>query len=113
MNPLLVAEGLSKFYGARIGCRNVSFALEPGEVLAIVGESGSGKTTLLNLLSGQLAPDSGAVRYWMRDGAPESPRSQRGRAPLPCPHRLGLRASGCAQRPAHGCFRRRQYRRAR
>ncbi len=69
MNPLLVAEGLSKFYGARIGCRNVSFALEPGEVLAIVGESGSGKTTLLNLLSGQLAPDSGAVRYRMRDGA--------------------------------------------
>ncbi len=69
MNPLLVAEGLSKFYGQRIGCRNVSFALEPGEVLAIVGESGSGKTTLLNLLSGQLAPDAGAVRYRMRDGA--------------------------------------------
>ncbi|MCA0401839.1 MAG: phosphonate C-P lyase system protein PhnK [Proteobacteria bacterium] len=68
MNPLLVAEGLSKFYGARIGCRDVRFALEPGEVLAIVGESGSGKTTLLNLLSGQLAPDSGAVRYRLRDG---------------------------------------------
>jgi lipoprotein-anchoring transpeptidase ErfK/SrfK len=67
-SPLLVAEGLSKFYGLRIGCRNVSFALQPGEVLAIVGESGSGKTTLLNLLSGQLPPDSGAVRYRMRDG---------------------------------------------
>ncbi len=33
MNPLLVAEGLSKFYGARIGCRNVSFALEPAKCL--------------------------------------------------------------------------------
>lgn len=67
--PLLIAEGLTKFYGGRVGCRNVSFELQPGEVLAIVGESGSGKTTLLNLLSGHLAPDLGAVRYRMRDGA--------------------------------------------
>ncbi|MGL5447697.1 MAG: phosphonate C-P lyase system protein PhnK [Rhabdaerophilum sp.] len=66
--PLLIAEGLSKFYGNRIGCRGVSFDLQPGEVLAIVGESGSGKTTLLNLLSGHLPPDQGAVRYRMRDG---------------------------------------------
>lgn len=67
--PLLVADGLTKFYGGRIGCADVTFALESGEVLAIVGESGSGKTTLLNLISGQLAPDHGAVSYRMRDGA--------------------------------------------
>lgn len=67
--PLLVVERLSKFYGGRMGCADVSFALEPGEVLAIVGESGSGKTTLLNLISGQLTPDQGSVAYRMRDGA--------------------------------------------
>jgi putative phosphonate transport system ATP-binding protein len=66
--PLLIADDLSKFYGGRMGCAEVSFALQPGEVLAIVGESGSGKTTLLNLISGQIRPDSGAVRYRMRDG---------------------------------------------
>ena len=41
--PLLIAEGLSKNYGARIGCRDVSLAVHPGEVLAVVGESGSGR----------------------------------------------------------------------
>src|SRR5579864_1690711 len=66
--PLLVADGLSKSYGRLIACQDVSFALYPGEVLAIVGESGSGKTTLLQLLSAQLAPTSGRVCYRMRDG---------------------------------------------
>ena len=49
--PLLRAEGLSKWYGKQLGCRDVSFSLYPGEVIAVVGESGSGKTTLLQLLS--------------------------------------------------------------
>jgi len=51
-----------------MACRDVSFALYPGEVLAVVGESGSGKTTLLQLLSAQLAPSAGRVSYRMRDG---------------------------------------------
>jgi len=66
--PLLLAEGLAKNYGRLTACRDVSFALYPGEVLAIVGESGSGKTTLLQLLSAQLAPSAGRVSYRMRDG---------------------------------------------
>ena len=66
--PLLVAENLSKNYGRLAACRDISFTLYSGEVLAIVGESGSGKTTLLQMLSAQLAPTSGSVSYRMRDG---------------------------------------------
>jgi putative phosphonate transport system ATP-binding protein len=66
--PLLVAEGLSKWYGRQLGCRDVSLTLYEGEVIAVVGESGSGKTTLLQLLSAQLEPSAGRVFYRMRDG---------------------------------------------
>ncbi|MDZ7600979.1 MAG: ATP-binding cassette domain-containing protein, partial [Hoeflea sp.] len=51
VKPLLTVENLTRVYGKRIGCADVSFDLWPGEVLAIVGESGSGKTTLLNCIS--------------------------------------------------------------
>ena len=66
--PLLVADGLTRWYGRQLGCRDVSLELFEGEVLAVVGESGSGKSTLLHLLAGQLAPSAGLVRYRMRDG---------------------------------------------
>lgn len=66
--PLLAAQGLTKWYGRRLGCRDVSFELYEGEVLAVVGESGSGKSTLLQLLSAQLEPSAGRIAYRMRDG---------------------------------------------
>ncbi|MGH1459003.1 MAG: phosphonate C-P lyase system protein PhnK [Paracoccaceae bacterium] len=80
--PLLQVEGVSKYYGARIGCADVSFDLYPGEVMGIVGESGSGKSTLLGCLAGHMAPDRGRVCFdtraeGMRDTAAMSEPERR------------------------------------
>ena len=67
--PLLSVRDLSKKFGARMACREVSFDLWPGEVLAVVGESGAGKTTLLRCLCGDREPDCGHVLFTRRDGS--------------------------------------------
>jgi putative phosphonate transport system ATP-binding protein len=66
--PLLEVANLTKRYGPRIGCADVTFDLWPGEVMGIVGESGSGKSTLLSCLSGHLPPDTGVVAFRDREG---------------------------------------------
>jgi putative phosphonate transport system ATP-binding protein len=66
--PLMTAEGVTKRYGPRIDCADVSLDIHEGEVVAVVGESGSGKSTLLSLLSTLMQPTRGSVHYRMRDG---------------------------------------------
>ena len=68
MTALLSVRGLTKYYGSRLGCRNVNFDLWPGEVLGIVGESGSGKTTVLGACSGRVGEASGSVEYRESNG---------------------------------------------
>lgn len=66
--PLLDVAGLTRRYGARLACGDVSFDLREGEVLGVVGESGSGKSTLLNCVAGRLPADAGSVRWRGRGG---------------------------------------------
>lgn len=61
--PLLEITSLRKSYGALAVTNDVSLKVFPGQIHAIIGPNGAGKTTLISQLSGQLAPDSGEVRY--------------------------------------------------
>jgi len=62
--PALALEvsGVSKHFGGVQAVRDVSFAIEPGQICGLIGPNGAGKTTLFNLLSGVYAPDTGTVR---------------------------------------------------
>jgi ABC-2 type transport system ATP-binding protein len=55
----VVAEGLSRSFGAERAVVDVDLVVQPGEVHAIIGLNGAGKTTLMRLLLGMLRPDSG------------------------------------------------------
>jgi signal transduction histidine kinase len=59
--PLLHVTNVSLLFGKRAGLKNVSFSLDPGEVLGLVGRRGAGKSTLLNLLGGVYVPSSGNI----------------------------------------------------
>ena len=63
VHPVLEARGLGYSYGNGLLFRGLSFALGPGEALALLGPSGSGKTTLLHLVAGLLPFQEGEV-YW-------------------------------------------------
>lgn len=61
MNAIQV-KNLHKTYGDVIAVRDVSLAVEPGEVFGIIGPNGSGKTTTVECLQGLRQPESGELR---------------------------------------------------
>ncbi|MEN0077394.1 MAG: ABC transporter ATP-binding protein [Paracraurococcus sp.] len=70
----LEAEGLRKSFGGVQAVRDVSFAVAPGEMLALIGPNGAGKSTCFNMLNGQLRPDAGRVRLRGQDITGLAPR---------------------------------------
>jgi branched-chain amino acid transport system ATP-binding protein len=54
-------------FGGLAAVKNVTFSIEQGERLGMIGPNGAGKTTLFNLLTGQLKPTSGKVRFKGQD----------------------------------------------
>jgi len=67
--PMIEAVGLSKFYGIFTACRDVSFKVHEGELVAFLGPNGAGKSTTMKLLTGYLAPSEGRARIAGHDMA--------------------------------------------
>ncbi len=64
---LLEVRNVSKSFGSLVAVRDVSLAVEPGELRAVIGPNGAGKTTFFNLISGLFAPSAGAIVFDGRD----------------------------------------------
>ncbi len=61
--PLLEVQGVTKRFGGLTAVNDVSFAVEPGEILSVIGPNGAGKSTLFKLISCFLRVTSGRVRF--------------------------------------------------
>src|SRR5512135_3569696 len=59
--PVIKVQGLTKRFGDFIAVNNVSFEVQPGEVVGYLGPNGSGKTTTIRMLCGLSQPTAGAV----------------------------------------------------
>jgi branched-chain amino acid transport system ATP-binding protein len=66
MTALSVTNLCKQFGGLRVTA-NVNLAVAPGERRLIIGPNGAGKTTLFNLITGEIAPDSGSIRLFEKD----------------------------------------------
>ena len=71
---VLAVEGLAKTYSGFEAVKNVSFALEAGEMLALIGPNGAGKSTCFNMINGQIAPTRGRIRIFGRQTDGLTPR---------------------------------------
>ncbi len=72
MLPVVQAQHVTKWYGPRRAVADVSFAIEPGEVVGLLGPNGSGKSTIFRILTGYLAPSSGRVEVAGHDVVTDS-----------------------------------------
>lgn len=60
---MLEAESVTKEFGGLVAVDNVSFRIDPGEIVGLIGPNGAGKTTLFNTLGGVYRPENGSIRF--------------------------------------------------
>jgi branched-chain amino acid transport system ATP-binding protein len=64
---LISLDRVNRSFGALTVADGVTFDVADGEALGIIGPNGAGKSTLFNLIAGNIAPDSGTIRFLGED----------------------------------------------
>jgi ABC-2 type transport system ATP-binding protein len=85
---MIEVTGLSKLFGSFTAVRDLSFAVQAGEVLGLVGPNGAGKTTTLRTLAGIIPPSSGQLRIAGHDLLTDPLNAKRALAYFPDEPRL-------------------------
>jgi branched-chain amino acid transport system ATP-binding protein/branched-chain amino acid transport system permease protein len=65
--PVLEARGVTKSFGGIVANRDITFAVERGELRGIIGPNGAGKSTFFKMLTCEMAPTSGHIFFHGRD----------------------------------------------
>lgn len=60
---MLSIEHLTKYYGSKVGVKDLSFKIKKGKILGVLGSNGSGKTTTFRVLLGLIEKDEGKITY--------------------------------------------------
>ncbi len=60
--PVIQAEGLTRYFGEFLAVDHIAFQVQAGEVVGYLGPNGSGKTTTIRMLLGLLIPSAGSAR---------------------------------------------------
>ena len=66
-SPVLELSGVGRRFGGLQALSDVSFAVTQGEVVGLVGPNGAGKSTMFEVISGNIAPSSGSIRFFGKD----------------------------------------------
>ena len=80
---MIEVSGLTKLYGDLVAVNELSFTVQPGEVMGLIGPNGAGKTTTLRSLSGITIPTRGAIRLAGADLATDPQRAKAALAFIP------------------------------
>jgi heme exporter protein A len=74
---ILVADGLTQWFGSEVALEAVDLTVDAGEHMAVLGENGAGKTTLLRILATAARPTSGRLEIMGLDAFRERRRLRR------------------------------------